>query len=113
MRYQQMVAGGSYPYPDAAIDPAKKGLEYCVQYAKACFYDWQYAYPKGCLYNNNGDYEKFRMYALGKQAIGQYKKMLGVDEVTNDTWLSVDWSVRPIVSRYRDRAISRLMKQVT
>lgn len=106
-----MVAGGSYPYPDSAIDPAKKGLEYCVQYAKACFYDWQYAYPKGVLYNNNGDYEKFRMYALGKQAIGQYKKMLGVDEVTNDTWLSIDWSVRPIVSRYRDRAISRLMKQ--
>lgn len=113
MRYQQIAASGSYPYPNADIDPAKKGLEYCVGYAKAAFYDFSYTYPKGCLYNNNGDYEKFRMYALGKQSISQYKKFLGIDEVTNDTWMSVDWSVRPIVSRFRDRALSRLLKQVT
>jgi len=112
MRYVQIAAGGSYPYPDSAIDPAKKGADYCLAYAKAAFYDWQYSYPKGVLYNNNGDYEKFRMYALGKQVISQYKKQLGVDQQTDETWLSVDWTVRPIVSRYRDRALSRLMKQV-
>lgn len=111
MRYEQISSGGQFPYPEMAIDPKLKDSKWCMQYAKAAFYDWSFSYPKGVLYNNNGDYEKFRMYALGKQPVNQYKKHLGVDQQTNETWLSIDWSVRPIVSRYRDRAIARLMKQ--
>lgn len=111
MRYEQIGAGAQYPYPDMAIDPAKKGREWCMAYAKAAYFDWAFSYPKGVFYNNAGDYEKFRMYALGEQPIAPYKKWLGVDQQTDNTWLSVDWTIRPIVSRYRDRAISRLMKQ--
>lgn len=112
MRYQQISAGANFPYPDFNIDPHLKNKEWCVRYAKASYFDWSFSYPKGCFYNNNGDYEKFRMYGLGKQPISQYKKILGVDQQTDDTWMSVDWTVRPVVSRYRDRAISRLMKEV-
>lgn len=111
MKYEQISSGSQYPYPENSINPANKGKDWCMSYAKAAYFDWSFSYPKGCFYNNNGDYEKFRMYALGKQPISQYKKHLGVDQVTNETWLAIDWSVRPIVSRYRDRAISRLMKQ--
>ena len=82
-----------------------------MQYAKAVYYDFTFAYPKGVFANNNGDYEKFRMYALGKQPISPYKKLLGVDAQTNHTWLSVDWTNRAVVSSYRDKAISRLMKE--
>ena len=114
MRYEQISSGAQFPYPEMNIDPKiKQGdPEFCMKYAKAAYFDWSFSYPKGVFYNNNGDYEKFRMYALGKQPISQYKKHFKVDEVTNDTWLAVDWTVRPIVSRYRDRAISQLMKQV-
>lgn len=111
MRYEQIGAGAQYPYPDSNIDPAKKGKDWCMAYAKAAYFDWSFSYPKGVFYNNAGDYEKFRMYALGEQPIAPYKKWLGVDQQTDNTWLSVDWTIRPIVSRYRDRAISRLMKQ--
>lgn len=110
MQYIAFTGGGQYPYPNHAINPEKKGREWCMQYAKAAFYDWSFVYPKGVFSNNGGDYEKFRMYALGKQPIGQYRKWLGVDEQTNNTWLSVDWSIRAIVSGYRDKSISRLMK---
>lgn len=113
MRYQQLSREASYPYPDNHIDPAKKDSVWCMQYLKAAYYDWNYVYPKGVFYNNNGDYEKFKMYALGKQSITPYKKYLGINEATQDTtWLSVDWTPRAIVSRYRGRAIARLMKQV-
>lgn len=112
MRYQQQNSGGSYPYPENGIDPAKKGREWCMSYLKAAFYDWSFVYPKGIFYNNNGDYEKFKMYALGKQAITPYKKHFGIDSNSQDTtWLSIDWTPRAIVSRYRGRAIARLMKQ--
>lgn len=114
MRYEQISSGAQFPYPEHGIDPKIKqgNPDFCMQYAKASYFDWSFSYPKGCFYNNNGDYEKFRMYALGKQPISSYKKHFKVDQVTNDTWLAVDWTVRPIVSRYRDRAISQLMKQV-
>jgi hypothetical protein len=109
MQYQQISSAGQFPYPDHNIDPSKKGREWCMEYAKAAYYDWQFVYPKGIFSGNGGDYSKFRLYALGKQPNSQYKKWLGVDETTNNTWLSLDWSIRAIVSGYRDKAISRLM----
>ena len=109
MRYQQISSAGQHPYPDHNIDPSKKGREWCMEYAKAAYYDWQFVYPKGIFSGNGGDYSKFKLYALGKQPNSQYKKWLGVDETTNNTWLSLDWSIRAIVSGYRDKAISRLL----
>ena len=35
MRYTQIGLGSSYPYPPHDIDPAKKGREWCMAYAKA------------------------------------------------------------------------------
>ena len=111
MRYEQISSGSLYPYPDHDIDPEKKGMDWCMAYAKAAYYDWTFTYPKGIFANNGGDYEKYRMYALGKQPNTQYKKWLGVDQENDNTWLSVDWSVRPIVSVFRDKAIARILKQ--
>jgi hypothetical protein len=109
MQYQQISSAGQHPYPNHDIDPSKKGREWCMDYARAAYYDWQFVYPKGIFSGNGGDYSKFRLYALGKQPNSQYKKWLGVNETTNNTWLSLDWSIRAIVSGYRDKAISRLM----
>jgi len=111
MRYQQISSAGQHPYPDHNIDPSKKGREWCMDYARAAYYDWQFVYPKGIFSGNGGDYSKFKLYALAKQPNSQYKKWLGVDETTNNTWLSLDWSIRSIISPYRDKAISRLMTQ--
>jgi len=111
MQYQQISSAGQYPYPNHDINPDEKGREWCMQYAMAAYYDWQFVYPKGIFSGNGGDYSKFRLYALGKQPNTPYKKWLGVDETTNATWLSVDWTIRPIVSVYRDKVISQLMKE--
>ncbi len=111
MKYEQISTGSQYPYPDHSIDPKLKGREWCMQYARSAFSDWSFAYPKGVFANNGGDYEKFKMYALGKQPVTPYKKWLGVDAQTDNTWLSVDWTVRSIISPYRDKAISRMMEK--
>lgn len=110
MEYKQLNSGNSYPYPNNDIDPKEKGMEWCMQYARAAFYDWSFTYPKGIMANNGGDYDKFRMYALGKQPITPYKRWAGIDPVTNNTWLVNDWSIRPIIFTYRNRVISRLLK---
>jgi hypothetical protein len=111
MEYQQITASSQYAYPSHNIAPDKKDADWCMAYAKAAYWDWNFSYLKGIFSSNGGDYEKFRMYALGKQSISQYKKWLGVDQQNNNTQLVVDWSVRAIVSGYRDKAISQLMKE--
>lgn len=109
MKYEQIGGGSSYPYPENNINPDKKNATWCMEYARAAYVDWSFAYPKGIFANNNGDYEKFRMYSLGKQPNSPYKKMLGVDQATNNTWLVNDWSIRSIITTYRGKTISRLM----
>ena len=110
MRYAELGGSSSYPYPSHDVKPSEKDSKWCMAYAKAAYYDFTVAYPKGVFYSNGGDYEKFRMYALGKQPNSQYKSMLGVDMQTMNTQMVVDWSIRAVVSGYRDKAISRLMK---
>ena len=112
MKYMQIGTGSNYPYPEMNVDPREKETaKWCMAYAKAAYYDWSFVYPKGVFANNGGDYPKFKTYALGKQPISNYRKILGIDQQANNTWLSIDWSVRAIVSTYRDRAISRMMEQ--
>jgi hypothetical protein len=110
MRYQAMNQGSSHPYPDHNIDPDKKGMEWCRAYSRAALYDWDFVCPKGVFSNNGGDYDKYRMYALGKQPVDQYKQLHGVDMATGNTWLVNDWSVRSIITPYRNKTISSLMK---
>lgn len=111
MRYVAYGVGTAYAYPSHNVAPDKKGRDWCMEYTKASYYDFTYAYPKGVFANNGGDYAKWRMYALGKQSISPYKKLMGVDAQTDNTWLTVNWDVRAVVSGYRDKAISRLMKE--
>ena len=100
MRYTPISGTGQFPYPNHSIDPALKDAEWCMQYAKAAYYDWNFASPK-CIFSANcGDYEKYRLYALCKQPINQYKKWMGVDQQTNNIQLVVDWSVRSIIGQY-------------
>jgi hypothetical protein len=100
---------GTYPPHD--IDPKLKDAKWGMAYAKASWSDWNYTIPRTCFYNAADKYEELRLYAHGKQPINKYKKLLAVDEQTDNTWLVVDWSVRPIIPKFRDIAISRLVQQ--
>lgn len=98
-------------YPPNDINPKDKDIAWGMKYAKAAWSDWNYTIPRTCFYNAADKYEELRLYAQGKQPINKYKKLLAVDEQTDNTWLVVDWSVRPVVPKFRDIAISRLMQQ--
>lgn len=105
--YDQMK--GVYPPHD--IDPKNKTMAWGIKYAKAAWSDWNYTVPRTCFYNAADKYEELRLYAQGKQPINKYKKLMAVDEQTDNTWLVVDWTVRPIIPKFRDIALSRLIQQ--
>lgn len=98
-------------YPRDAIDPAKKDKEWCVQYAKAAYYDFT-SFPAGvAFYQSAARYEEIKLYALGMQPNTKYKKLLGIDELTDETWLNIDWSISHVLGTIRDIAISRMCQQ--
>lgn len=98
-------------YPPHDINPKDKDKAWGMKYAKAAWSDWNYTIPRTCFYNAADKYEELRLYAQGKQPINKYKKLMAVDEQTDNTWLVVDWTVRPIIPKFRDIALSRLVQQ--
>lgn len=98
-------------YPLEDIDPAKKDIAWGMKYLKAAWYDFSYTVPRTCFYNAADKYEELRLYANGKQPIQKYKKLMGVDEQTNLTYLNLDWTPRPFIIQKRDVAISKILQQ--
>src|ERR1051326_3913710 len=97
-------------YPRDNIDTKDKDIDWGMQYAKAAWADWNYTIPRTVFYNAADKYEELRLYACGKQPANKYKKLMGVDEQTNNTYLNLDWTPRPFIIQKRDVAISKILQ---
>lgn len=97
-------------FPSDDIDPKLKGEDYCRRYAEAIYNDWMKVVPKTMFAHNADKYEQIKSYVLGYQDISKYKKGLGVDESADSSWLNVDWSIRPILSKFRRIALGKMQK---
>lgn len=98
-------------YPRDDINPKDKDLAWGMQYLKASWFDWSFTIPRTVFYNSADKYEELRLYACGKQPVNLYKKLMGVDEQTNLTYLNLDWTPRPFIIQKRDVAISKVLQQ--
>ena len=100
----------NYTFPDDDIDPKKKGEDYCKRYSEAIYNNWMHIVPKTMFAHAADKYERIKTYVLGQQNISKYKKGMGVDEADETSWLNIDWSIRPIVSKFRRIALGKLQK---
>tara|TARA_Y100001937_G_scaffold21931_1_gene31011 strand:- start:7502 stop:9784 length:2283 start_codon:yes stop_codon:yes gene_type:complete len=100
---------GKTNYPDHLIDPELKNKEWCLTYAKAAWKDYT-EHSSQSFHNNRGNYSKVKDYAQGNQSINKYKNLLNVNEAENETWLAIDWTVIPIVPKFRRIALGKLGK---
>ncbi len=100
----------SVGFPSHLIDPKQKQHEWHLQWNKAM---WDECGSEGdgkVFYNSRWEYEQNKMYAHGNQSINKYKPWVGVDEMAKEDWLSIDWSVIPIVPKFRRIALGKLNK---
>ena len=97
-------------FPSHLIPPSEKGREWIMQYCKAAWSSFENDTPRNIFFHNRFNYEVYKQYAMGNQTINKYKPLLGVDEEASETWLNVDWSVIPIVPKFRRIALGRLNK---
>ena len=106
-----MAAYNSDTFPDQLIDPRKKGKDYILQYTKAA-YGNSSRVLSGSFYFGNTRMEEIRQYAMGKQSVNKYKKILTGTENDDNSWMSVDWSVISIIPKLREIAISTMMQKI-
>lgn len=97
-------------YPSHLIDPREKGREWILQYAKAAWSSFENDMPREIFYHAKYRYEVSKQYAMGNQSINKYRPLMGIDEESNESWLNIDWSVIPIIPKFRRIALGRLSK---
>lgn len=96
-----------YPSPD--VDPKTKGREWLLKYAEQAWKDGTGVSPH-IFYGAAPKYNELKLYALGKQDVSRYKKPY-VDEQGETFATGLDYTVRPVISKYRDIAISKLQQR--
>ncbi len=95
-------------FPNHAIDPRQKGREWILQFVKAAWDD----YNKNNFkfgYNDKYQIDVIKSYAQGRQSVSKYKPLLGVAADSEKSWLNIDWSILPIIPKFRRIAISMMM----
>ena len=97
-------------FPSHLVDPREKGRDWILQYAKAAWSSWNNDNPREIFFNARYKYEVYKSYAMGNQSINKYKPLMGVDEESRETWLNIDWTVIPIVPKFRRIALGKLAK---
>lgn len=97
-------------FPSHLISPAEKGKDWIMQYCKAAWDSFETDNPRNIFYHARYRYEVIKSYAMGSQSIQKYRPLLGVDEESKEDWLAIDWSVIPIVPKFRRIALGKLNK---
>lgn len=97
-------------FPSHLIDPREKGRDWVLQYCKAAWSSFENDNPREIFYHARYRYEVIMQYAVGNQSINKYRPLMQVDEASNEDWLNIDWSVMPIVPKFRRIALGKLNK---
>jgi hypothetical protein len=108
----QVMSSLGVAFPDENVDPKKKREKpWLLQYARAAFSAYGDT-PFGSIgWRSRDKYEWVKTYAQGRQATDRYKKILTPDQDPTNNTLVVDWSVLPIIPKFRRIALSLLEKQ--
>lgn len=108
MPEQNLMTG----FPDENVAPeVKRTKEWLLQFAKAICTVYGDLPPGAMGWRSRDNYQRFKDYAMGTQPIDKYKKMLMPGQDPSNNRFVHDWSIYPIISKYRRIALSILDKQ--
>lgn len=102
----------NYGFPSHELPPQKKNRKWHFQYIKA----FHKEFTTGTAHTLRwavDTYDENRLYGKGKQAIDQYKDLLGVKKRAGKkdmSWRNLDWNILPIFPRFKRVIKNRLKK---
>jgi len=96
-------------FPNHFIDPRNKNKDWILKYIKSAWDDYRSRNNK-IGYSAKYDYDIIKSYAMGNQSVQAYKPLLGIDQDGNESYLSIDFTILPIVPKFRRIAVGKLME---
>lgn len=107
----EIVSSVGVNFPEENINPKLKVEKpFLLQYARAAYSAYGDT-PFGSIgWRSRDKYEWVKTYARGQQTIDRYKRILLPDQDPTNNTLVVDWSVLPIVPKFRRVALGLLEK---
>ena len=108
----EIISNARTLFPNEDVSPKEKESKaWLMQFAQAAFNSYGDT-PFGSIgYRSRDKYEWIKTYAQGRQSIERYKRVLTPDQDPNNNTLVVDWSVLPIIPKFRRTALGLLEKQ--
>jgi hypothetical protein len=107
---ETLVRKRSFPN-QLAPDYEKESFEYGLKVGQAIQYEWFRKKGNSCkFYDQWIDFHRMRLYARGEQSVEAYKKQLEVDG--DKSYLNLDWSIVPIIPKFRDIVVNGMMDRV-
>ena len=100
---------GPNNFPSHLVSNEEKGREWILQYCKAAWHEYNGINAQS-FYQARWKHHRTKEYAMGNQPINKYKPVLGVTSDDNESWLNIDWSVLPIIPKFRRIALNKLAK---
>lgn len=100
---------GPNNYPSHLVPNEEKGQEWLLQYCKAAWHEYNGTNAQS-FYHARFKHHRTKEYAMGNQPINKYKPVLGVTDDDNSSYLNIDWSVLPIIPKFRRIALNKLAK---
>lgn len=98
-------------YPSANVDPRQKDYKWILQYSKAAYSDSAGFMPNVQPRPGNLKMQEIKAYAMGKQSVDRYKKMMSPGSPTDSSWRAIDWTVPAFMCKYREIAISKILQR--
>ena len=92
-------------FPPNDIDPRKKDKAWALAFCRAA---WQSFSSGGwnSLYSNRNKYRELTDYALSKQSVSRYKKIIKADESPDPSYSNMNWQPLAILTKFRELALS-------
>lgn len=99
-----MILEPKVSFPQDRIDPRKKGRDWCLQYTRAAWSEWNRSglqiFNRGSVAEGRFNYDTIADFMEGNQDVKDYYPLMGVDENSDDTWMNLDWSILPVMPKY-------------
>lgn len=98
-------------FPSHLIPNNEKNDNWIKKFIKAAWDDYGASYPDS-FFNARDKYHETKLYMLGQQSVSKYKNLVDSQNVANkeNSYFNLDFSVLPIVPKFRRIAIGKLQK---
>lgn len=98
-------------YPSPLVDPRQKGYDYFLQYLKASWSDGKAYTPATMFWFGQGRMDEVKTYALGKQSISKYNKIVYGEDLTDATSGNIDKNPISFLTKFREIAVSKILQR--